>query len=390
MSNESSLLLLLTLISCLFVIHMPLSRPRPAQLQQGHATSGLTTESSWPRRMRAAMFKMVSVAVSGALAASLTARGLRAPFPLRPLFRGGARALSAQGGGGGGLGDPSGGWAWYEALSSSVPVVWMESSVAAVQAASGLPWWATVVATSALLRTGLTLPLAALQNRVIAKLENLQPEIQSLAKHLRYEVSVCAKQQGWSEKLARFHFKKNLKRIVSELYIRDNCHPFKASLLVWVQIPIWVFVSIALRNFSIGRAASEGLFIQEQLSTGGIFWFMDLTVPDSTWILPITLGILNLLIVEIFALQKKKLSRFQKYATNFFRGVSVLMIPVAATVPSCMALYWVSSSFMGLSHSLLLRSPAFRRLCHIPRTKSDSDTPYRDIVGSISAKYFLK
>ncbi|KAH0627042.1 hypothetical protein JD844_002409 [Phrynosoma platyrhinos] len=242
----------------------------------------------------------------------------------------------------------------------------MESGLVALQAASGLPWWASVV------------------------LENLQPEIQSLAKHLRYEVSVCAKQQGWSEKSARVQFKKNMKRIISGLYVRDNCHPVKASLLIWIQIPLWVFVSIALRNLSVGRAASEGIFIQEQLSTGGTLWFTDLTVPDPTWIMPVTLGVLNLLIVEIFTLRKTEPSRFQKYATNFFRGVSIFMIPVAATVPSCLALYWLSSSFMGLSHNLLLCSPAFRRLCHIPRTKSDSDTPYRDIVFTFFVKYFFK
>ncbi|XP_053116460.1 cytochrome c oxidase assembly protein COX18, mitochondrial [Hemicordylus capensis] len=321
----------------------------------------------------------------GILAFSPAARALRNSLLLRCM---GARALSVPASPGH---DPlSPGWGWYEALSSSAPVICAESSLAALQAASGLPWWATVVAASAALRTGVTLPLAAQQGRVLAKLENLQPEIQSLAKHLRYEVSVCAKQQGWSEKLARVYFKKNLKRIVSELYIRDNCHPFKASLLIWIQIPMWVFVSIALRNFSVGRAASEGVSIQEQLSTGGTLWFMDLTIPDSTWILPITLGLLNLLIVEIFALRKTELSRFQKYITNFFRGMSLLMIPVAATVPSSIALYWVSSSFMGLLHNLLLRSPTFRRLCHVPRTKSDSETPYRDIVASFYAKYFLK
>lgn len=50
----------------------------------------------------------------------------------------------------------------------------------------------------------------------------------------------------------RYQFKKNLKRIVSELYVRDNCHPFKASLLVWVQLPMWVCLSLALRNLSLG------------------------------------------------------------------------------------------------------------------------------------------
>ncbi|KAM6075959.1 cytochrome c oxidase assembly protein COX18, mitochondrial [Chlamydotis macqueenii] len=257
----------------------------------------------------------------------------------------------------------------------------------ALQAAAGLPWWAAIAGGAFLLRTAVTLPLAAHQGRLLAKLENLQPEIKKLAERLRYEVSVRGKQVGWSEKVARFHFKKNLRRIITELYIRDNCHPFKATLLVWVQIPMWVCVSLALRNCSVGATNSE---VQEQFSAGGALWFTDLTAPDSTWILPVLLGLVNFLIVEIFASQKMEVSRLQKLATNFFRVLSVVMVPVAATVPSSMTLYWLSSSFVGLSHNLLLRSPTFRRLCCIPRTKSHSDTPYRDIVSALTTKYGFK
>ncbi|XP_040442512.1 cytochrome c oxidase assembly protein COX18, mitochondrial isoform X1 [Falco naumanni] len=299
----------------------------------------------------------------------------------RPGWRAAAAPVAA---GSGGPGGPGG---WYEQLAQSVPVHWAEEGLAAVQAAAGLPWWATIVCSAALLRTAVTLPLAAHQGRLLAKLENLQPEIKKLAEHLRYEVSVRGKQLGWSEKVARFHFKKNLRRVITELYIRDNCHPFKATLLVWVQIPMWVCVSLALRNCSVGAMSSE---VQGQFSAGGALWFTDLTAPDSTWILPVLLGLVNLLIVEIFASQKMDVSRFQKLATNFFRVVSVVMIPVAATVPSSMSLYWLSSSFVGLSHNLLLRSPTFRRLCCIPRTKSDSDTPYRDIVSALTTKYSFK
>ncbi|XP_065541299.1 cytochrome c oxidase assembly protein COX18, mitochondrial [Lathamus discolor] len=276
---------------------------------------------------------------------------------------------------------------WYEWWSQSPPVHWAEGGLTALQASAGLPWWAAIACGAALLRTAVTLPLAAHQCRLLAQLENLQPEIKNLAERLRYEVSVRGKQLGWSEKVARFHYKKNLRRIITELYVRDNCHPFKATLLVWVQVPMWVCVSLALRNCSVGATGSK---VQEQFSAGGTLWFTDLTAPDSTWILPVSLGLVNLLIVEIFAAQKMKVSRFQKLITNFFRVVSVVMIPVAATVPSSMALYWLCSSFVGLSHNLLLRSPAFRRLCWIPRTKSETDTPYRDILSALATKYSFK
>lgn len=38
--------------------------------------------------------------------------------------------------------------------------------------------------------------------------------------------------------------------------------------------------------------------------------------------------------LQIVALQKVGMSRFQTGVTHFVRGISVLMIPIAATVPS--------------------------------------------------------
>ncbi|XP_059699497.1 cytochrome c oxidase assembly protein COX18, mitochondrial isoform X1 [Haemorhous mexicanus] len=293
-----------------------------------------------------------------------------------------AAAAAAAGAGPGGHGGTEG---WYEWAARSPPVHWAEGGLAALQEATGLPCWAAIAGGAALLRTAVTLPLAAQQGRLLAKLENLQPEIKELAQRLRYEVSVRGKQLGWSEKVARSHFARNMRRIVTELYVRDNCHPFKATLLLWVQVPMWVCVSLALRNCSVGALGSA---VQEQFSSGGTLWFTDLTAPDSTWILPVSLGLVNLLVVEIFASQAKMpVSRIQKFATNFFRAVSVVMVPIAATVPSCMALYWLSSSLVGLAHNLLLRSPAFRRLCRIPRTSSHSDTPYRDMLAALASKY---
>ncbi|XP_075058417.1 cytochrome c oxidase assembly protein COX18, mitochondrial isoform X2 [Mixophyes fleayi] len=279
----------------------------------------------------------------------------------------------------------------YAKLADSTPVHLAENVLISVQEATGLPWWANILCTTILLRTAVTLPLSIYQMHILEKVENLQPEIDKLAKQLRYEVSVYGKQHSWNDKVAKFHFRKNLKRIINELYVRDNCHPIKASLIMWIQIPMWIFVSLALRNFSFNTGGSSaGEAVHRQLQEGGALWFSDLTMPDYTWILPVSLGLINLLLVELFALRKMKMSRFQKYITNIIRGVSVLMIPVAASVPSCMALYWASSSSVGLVHNILLRSPAVRRLFRLPRSKSDSDTPYKDLLSAFVAKYIQK
>ncbi|XP_036919334.1 cytochrome c oxidase assembly protein COX18, mitochondrial isoform X1 [Sturnira hondurensis] len=291
---------------------------------------------------------------------------------------------------------PSGANGWYEALATSAPVQGAEDLLLGAHSAMGLPWWSTVVLTTVALRSAVTLPLAAYQHYILAKVENLQPEIKNIARHLNQEVAVRANQLGWSKRVARLTYLKNMRRLVSELYVRDNCHPFKATVLVWIQIPMWIVMSVALRNLSTGAARAEGsgcgtgFSVQEQLATGGVLWFPDLTAPDSTWILPVSVGVINLLIVEIFALQKIGMSRFQTCATYFVRAVSVLMIPVAATVPSSIVLYWLCSSVMGLSQNLLLRSPRFRQLCRIPLTKGDSDTPYKDLFAAFYAKFISR
>uniref|UniRef100_A0A9W3GGF9 LOW QUALITY PROTEIN: cytochrome c oxidase assembly protein COX18, mitochondrial-like n=1 Tax=Camelus bactrianus TaxID=9837 RepID=A0A9W3GGF9_CAMBA len=254
--------------------------------------------------------------------------------------------------------------------------------------AAGLPWWGSSILTAVALRGAVTLPLAAYRHYILAKVETLQPEIKNIARRLNQEVAVRANQLGWSKRAARLTYLKTRRRLVSALYIRDTCHPFKATVLVRIQIPMWIFMFVALRNFSTGATHSEaGFSVQEQLATGGVLWFPDLTALDSTWILPVSVGVINLLIVGMFALQKIGMTRFQMHITYFVRAVSVLMIPIAATVPSSFARYWLCSSFTGLSQSLLLRSPRFHQLCRIPLTKSDSHTPYKDLFAAFYAKF---
>lgn len=268
----------------------------------------------------------------------------------------------------------------YAGLSHSAPVHLCEQVLVTVHELSACPWWLSIAAATLSVRTLITLPLAAYQLIIISKVEGLQSEISQLAKRLRYEVSVKASEKGWTGKHTQFQFKKNLRRLVSELYIRDNCHPFKASLLVWVQLPLWISFSLALRNMSLYPSV-----VQDQLAAGGILWCSDLTMPDSTWILPICLGLTNLMIVEMFSLQRATTSRFQGTILNTIRVFSVVMIPIAASVPSSIALYWLTSSLVGFGHNLLLRSPRMHKLLGV-RT-SGSQTPYRDLLSAFMTKF---
>uniref|UniRef100_H3B579 Cytochrome c oxidase assembly factor COX18 n=1 Tax=Latimeria chalumnae TaxID=7897 RepID=H3B579_LATCH len=283
---------------------------------------------------------------------------------------------------------------WYESLADSTPIHLTEDMLMAMQQVTGLPWWANIICTTVALRAAITLPLAAYQTYIIAKVENLQPEIGDLAKRLRYEVSVRAKQRGWSEKVARrsllLRNSERVLRLVSRAVEQEPKSGLEAAQSVMCQMSAVVFVSGFKRFLRKQKLRLEHVALREELAAGGMLWFPDLTLPDSTWILPVLVGVVNLLIVEIFALRKLEPSKFQKYVTNFIRAISLVMIPIAATVPSSMALYWLSSSAVGLGQNLLLHSPTFRQLCRIPKAKSDSDTPYKDITAAFLTKYFMK
>ncbi|XP_077388323.1 LOW QUALITY PROTEIN: cytochrome c oxidase assembly protein COX18, mitochondrial [Festucalex cinctus] len=271
---------------------------------------------------------------------------------------------------------------WYEQVAHSAPVRLAEDFLVQVQQTSGLPWWISIAVSTLGVRTLITLPLAVYQMRIFAKVEALQPEIEALAKSLRYHVSLRASERGWTDKQSRFQFQKNLQRLASQLYVRDNCHPMKASLLVWVQLPLWISLSLALRNLSLRHAELEG-----SLTTGGALWFPDLTLPDSTWLLPLGLGLTNLLIVELFSLRKPNMSAFHKVVRNGLRCLSVLMIPIAAGVPSAMSLYWWCSSVVGLAHNHLLRSPALANVFKVPTPPSNTPNKGLDLMDANGRKY---
>ncbi|CAA9998714.1 unnamed protein product [Nesidiocoris tenuis] len=193
----------------------------------------------------------------------------------------------------------------------------------------------------------------------------------------------------------RTHYS-HVKKKWDELVIKNNCHPFKATVTLWVQIPTWVFFSVALRNLAymlpFEDAAAQLTYLQ--LSVGGLLWIPNLTQPDDTFILPLILGLTNLAIIEMQAVRKiSEPTRLQRYILNFFRIFSVALIPLASTVPSILCLYWTTSSILGLGQNLLFLSNRLRAICRIPDTPSSFEHPYRQLWADIcyrTSKFYRK
>lgn len=274
----------------------------------------------------------------------------------------------------------------YASISNSYLVTSMQDGLLYYHDVTGLSWWATIVTSTILVRALMTLPLTVYQNYILAKVENISLELKDMVDELKKETSIAKKVYKLTDKQAIILYKRSLKKQWRNLIVRDNCHPFKASLVIWCQIPIWVCMSFALRNLVYMQPPDAAAVVTlMELSTGGFSWIPNLTEPDRSWILPITFGLTNLTIIEIQRLSKlRQPSKVYNLFTNVFRGFTIVMIPVAASVPSCMCLYWCTSSGFGLIQNLVLLSPSLRRKLRIPEAPSELDNPYTHIREEIN------
>ncbi|CAD7004432.1 mitochondrial inner membrane protein COX18 [Ceratitis capitata] len=278
-------------------------------------------------------------------------------------------------------------------LSQSTPVAYMQDALIALHDSSGLPWWASIVMSTVLFRTFITLPLAIYQHKIMARLELLVLEMPAIVAELKKEAAIAMKKFKWSESQTRVVYNRSLKKQWNALVVRDNCHPAKTFIVLWGQIPLWICQSVALRNLvhmMPDPTALQAQIICTEMTVGGFGWIPNLTEVDSSYILPVALGLINLSIIEMQTiLRNRPTTRLQKYATNVFRVLTIAMVPVACSVPSALCVYWVASSGYGLAQNLLLTTPAVRRSLGIPLTKTEVQNPYERMwlkMKTITAK----
>lgn len=271
----------------------------------------------------------------------------------------------------------------YDSIASSTPVHYLQQNLIQIHDVTGLPWWATIVLSTVLLRSVL-IPLSIYQNKIMARLEMINMEMPAIVEELKKEATIAAKLFKWDEVEARRVYNYSLRNQRRLLIERDNCHPLKSIIVLWVQIPLWICQSVAIRNLVNMFPNPESVqtqLIWNELTTGGFGWIPNLTVSDASLILPVTLAVMNLAIIDINILRNKTApNTFQKAAAWIFGGVSVAMIPVASWVPSCLVLYWTTSSATALAQNLLLMSPKFKQLTGIPtNVSSHLENPYKHI-----------
>jgi inner membrane protein COX18 len=210
-----------------------------------------------------------------------------------------------------------------------------ENSFQAVHSFTHLPWWGVVITVTVVLRSVLTLPLAIHQNRVIAKMELLLPTLKEYQEAVKHNVIVKCRRANLPVEEANRQLKKAAKEVARDLYSQEGCNPYRVAILPWVQLPLWITLSFALRNMAgVFPGVPSNDAVKTTLVSEGCLWFPDLTVPDPYYILPILLVGTNLCNIELHALRRQSPSRTQRIFTNSLRVLSVGMLLVATQMPA--------------------------------------------------------
>lgn len=277
-----------------------------------------------------------------------------------------------------------------ENVSEFLPVLLAQNFLESVHQYTHLPWWSTIALTCIGLRAIITLPLAVHQNKLIVKIELLQPTLKDLSEALKHRVTIEGRRKGLSSQAANREYKKKLRKYTYDLYSTNGCNPIKLYTLPWAQIPLWIALSLALRNLSGALRWDSNDSVPRSphpdMSREGVLWFPDLTVPDPTGVLPVILGLANLANIELHALKKSNPTTKQRTITMIFRTFSICMIAIAYNVPSAMSLYWSVSAGFGLIQNISLKFPRVRRFLGIQKTPSESATPFREMASIISGR----
>lgn len=271
----------------------------------------------------------------------------------------------------------------------------LTESLQTVHTATSLPWWALIPLTTFTLRAVWTLPLAVAQRRRIQKQNELRPLVSATNPVLRLNLAkkvqkakqvaeasaqrIAAGQStqhdvaALAAPLATMKYEeilllatKETRKRQKRLFKEHNVQLWKNFLLPAMQVPLWVCMSLTMRNLS-GWTSWDSLAnkpLDPALYHEGIMWFADLTTLDPLHAFPIVLGVISLCNVEwtykTFELLRPggRKKTFRPTITDSVGNVArfsvVFLMAVSLNAPVALVLYWVSSQVFSLIQNILL------------------------------------
>lgn len=241
-----------------------------------------------------------------------------------------------------------------------------------LQAATGLPWWATLAACGAGMRLGL-LPLSKLQETHISRLQTVMP---ALREHL---------QRAGADDSSNGPAGRDWDGVRAALR-QARCSPLLIVGPPLLQIASFVTLTVGVRTLAMHSHGE----VHDALSTGGCLWFSNLTIPDELWALPILHVAVVLLNLElglgsvappppaqgtnadgaVGAETRPRGDGIRRVVGALHTGLNMTMLtvfPLISELPQAVFVVWLSTSTSSLAYQLCVK-PYLARPAASPAT----------------------
>jgi len=229
---------------------------------------------------------------------------------------------------------------WY------LPTGWVQQGLDLIHANLGLPWWATIMLGTLILRTA-TVPIAIYNQKNAAQMQVHMPKLQELQGKLQ-EARIR------NDQLAIMRAGNDL----MEFMKYSDVKPWKAMVGPFMQMPFFLSFFLAIRGLAN--------YPLESMMYAGILWFPDLTIADPYYILPVFTAVTMFVTMELGIETGMRTANLGLIGRNVLRVVPFLSLIFTINFTSALTLYWATSNIISLGQSVILRQPTIRKALQLP------------------------
>ncbi|PAV63731.1 hypothetical protein WR25_11563 [Diploscapter pachys] len=231
-----------------------------------------------------------------------------------------------------------------------------------------LPWWLTIVTATVILRLSLII-VPIMSQRLVAKQQQFKPELDEVRQRIDE-----ARKEG-----------NNM--LVQQVLMEQQDFMKKKDIKLGRQLIVMLAngAVFATQFFAVKRMAEMNY---PGFSTGGAFWFTDLTVCDPYYALPIisatTMAIIARIGIE-FGQTSDSMSPGMRMGMLY--GMPIAILVFSSQFPTALCVYWSASNFISLIYAGVFRVPAIRNALNIPPLVHHPNAKSKGVKASVKEIY---
>jgi len=215
-----------------------------------------------------------------------------------------------------------------------------------------IPYWEAIVVATVGLRLCI-LPIGIKTIQGSSRMAVMRPAMQRIQDAMN-------KDPNFNDTQTKLRYQKEMQA----LFLKYKVNPLRAVLWPLFQFPIFISFFLALQNMGTYYPG----FVH-----GGAFWFENLSIADPYYAFPLFNALTFLAMIELGSdgVQMQQQQTFK----NVMRGVGLLMVPLTASMPQGLFVYWSANNVISIAQTLLLKNEAVRKFFDIPKLPKPEDTP---------------